>query len=292
MKSAEQTEKIIRETKELVELFLKTNASDLELCKMTNISSSTVGRRLTNKENILIAFPEGGVEIFELVSKKRQENLAKGKALGGQTTLLNHIYTLDENGKFTGCSKIRLDVIFNQKENQDKFFIHLILYFRLHLDTIQELFQFTDEKLNNLLNLTGRFHYALNFLFEHDTKNQRIAKENFIAYYRELINAVRLKDIDKKKRLINLVTDAKAVEIKNNRKSGEVLSNDELETLIRYQIKYALAAKDMSVTFNVSRAHYNKIVINFLDNNKELKSDYESMADYFNLNYKKDRSRG
>ena len=77
MKRSILDEKMIKETRQLVNLFLRTNKSDIELSRMTGISSSTVGRRLTNEFGILKAFPERGAEIYELIKENRQKNLQR-----------------------------------------------------------------------------------------------------------------------------------------------------------------------------------------------------------------------
>ena len=130
-------EQVLRETKLLVRLFLKTNASDEELSKMTGISSSTVGRRLTNRDIILSCFPANGERLFEIVREKRKYNRERGKVIGNQTSVLNN---------FNGTPKLRLDVIYKDERKQLKFLSHLVLTFRAKLPLISELFGFEERK--------------------------------------------------------------------------------------------------------------------------------------------------
>lgn len=282
-------EKMIEETKMLVNLFLETNASDIELSKMTGISSSTVGRRLTNESNILRAFPDKGSSIYELVKGKRQENLQRGKALGGQTSLLNHIYTKDASGKFTGSSKIRLDVVYPNEESQYRFLVHVALTFRLHLDTLSSLLGIDEDELLRKMNEVSPASYeALQFLFCSDIKNQDLAKERFIDYYRELLKAISSKDLKEKRRLINMVTDSKVSEFKKRWKPGDKISDEDLRTLLNYQLKYALTTNTLVYNFNINRPNYQRRVYNLIETEPELKQDYEYLSD-FNSRFRKGR---
>ena len=281
MTSREQDIKIIEETKMLVDLFLKTNASDIELSKKTGISSSTVGRRLTNKDYILKAFPTNGEILFEKIKLKRQENLLKGKALGGQTTLLNHVFTKDEERKVTGSTKLKLDVIFPKEENQNRFLVHISLYFHLHLDTLSLLFQIDEKELFDKLNKISPSSYkSFEYLFKMDDTNQDIARENFLNYYRELINAMRERNLEEKKRLINEVCDKKVLDFRNNHKPGDTILEEDIIALFNYQMKYALSNESIGYMFNIHNKNYAKRINAYLFDKPELKRSYEHVVDY------------
>lgn len=287
MKNIEQEEKIIKETKELVELFLQTNASDIELSKMTGISSSTVGRRLTNTGNILKAFPDKGESLAKQIKEKRQENLKQGKALGGQTTLLNHVYLNTADAKFNSSTRLRLDVLSKDENTVYRILMHAALTFRLHPDTMSDMFQIDEKELyKKLLNVAGNCYEAMMFLFYHDARDQNKAKEEFLNFYRELLNAIRNKDIDDKRRIMSMISDAKAAEFKNReRKSREIMTDDEVLTLVKYHIKYALRTRAMENLFRIHHTTYIDRVYAVLENYDELKSLYEYLADYNKKKY-------
>ena len=178
MRSVSQEEKIIRETKELVELFLQTNASDIELSKMTGISSSTVGRRLTNKKRIIQVYGyKIGEEIYNQVMGIRKNNLQKGKKIGGQKSMLNNVYVKDENGKFSGSTKLRVDVIYDDELLQKHFLFHLALTFKAKPKTIADLFQIDEKKLlEDLIGVSmGGYNSLLNLIY-HDNSDQELVK--------------------------------------------------------------------------------------------------------------------
>lgn len=307
----EQNElKRINETALLCTEFLLTNASDIELSNKTGISSSTVGRRLINQNYIYKAYdivkenlinmglkeeqiPQKTTELFELIQTKRHENLLRGKALGGQTTLLNHVYLKDNEAKFQGVTKLSLNAFYVDVNKQYKFLINAALYFRLHLDTISLLFQIDEkELLDNMLSMGSDCYDSLKALFYNDNKSQDIARKEFVKYYRELLEAIRHKDIEEKKRLISLIGDTNAVNLKNKikeskNKEGYInLTDDDIEVLIKYQLKYSLTSKDVSYIFDINRANYQKRVNQLLENKNDLKNEYENLIIYNESKYK------
>lgn len=288
MKSIRQDEKIINETKNLVELFLQTNASDIELSKMTDISSSTVGRRLTNQDYILKAFPDTGDELFRLIKEKRQDNLLRGKVLGGQTTLLNHVYK--NAGDNNSSIKLSLDAISTNHMISYNYLMHAVLTFRVHLDVLSTLFQIDIKELEqNLLSIaTKHNHYeAMRFLIEHDARDQNRAYADFMYFWKELVNAIRNKNQLELDKLKNVISDAKAKKVRDNHKLSKKLSNEDVYILAKYQVKYALRVRDMENLFGISHVTFNSRLPEVLEYDAELKSLYYYLLDYNENRYKK-----
>ena len=102
-------------------------------------------------------------------------------------------------------------------------------------------------------------------------------------YYHSLLNAARNKDLEERKRLVALIGDSKAVELKKRRNPGDKFTEEDLETLIRYQLKYALTATDLAYIFEINRSTFQKNVKKFLEGREELKKEYEYLMDYNNL---------
>ena len=294
----EEQNKKITETALLCADFLVSNASDIELSGRSQVSSSTVGRRLTNKNYVVSSYfmvifnlekmgypkekiPKSGEELFEIIAKKRQENLLRGKALGGQTTLLNHVYLKNNEGKFDGSTKLRLDVIYHSEESQYRFLIHAALTFRLHSNTLSDLFQMDEKELyEKLIQYANGTYYALMYLFYHDMKDQKVARKEFLNYYGELLNAIRNKDIDGKRRLISVISDKDALEFRKNFQEGNIISEEELIILLKYQLKYALTGDKMESIFLVERKNYQKRVKKLIEKHEDLRLDYENLLDY------------
>lgn len=312
-KKLEDYNKRLNETILLCTEFLLTNLSDIDLSKKTGISSSTVGRRLTkiNQEYIIVSYdrvvenlksagiseeeiPKTSMELFELIQKKRQENLEKGKALGGQTTFLNHVYVRGDNGEFQGVKKLSLNAIYTDTIKQYKFLINAALCFRLHLDTLSVLFQLEEnELLQNMLN-HGNYD-ALTTLFYHDGKDQNVARIEFMNYYREMLEAIRNKNSKEQARLINIISDKNALLLNKRIKEAKEndlsinLSEEDIEVLIRYQLKYYLSARDIAYIFSLDRSNYQRRVTSYLAAYPELKTDYEDLMTWNEYKYRKGR---
>ena len=309
-RKSENINRRINETAILCAEFLLTNESDIELSQKTGISSSTVGRRLTNKNTISLAYDEikekliengkneediplSGSLLFDLISRRRQENLLRGKSLGGQTTLLNHVYNKTADGKFDGSTKIKIDVIYKDLNNQYRFIVHAALTFRLHLDTLSQLLQIDEnELLENMIRIVPNAYDALKYLLYHDVNDQEMARGEFLSYYRELLNAVRTKDVEDKKRLIAVVSDARVAEIRKKREPGGILSDEEMEAIVIYQVKYALTQDAVTAMFDINRGNYSKRLERILANNLSLKQKYDYLSDYNQFKFKEARKNG
>ena len=109
---SDKQKEIMEETVMLVNLFLETNESDILLGERTGISSSTVGRRLTNRDTILKCFPDNGERLYEIIKEKRKNNLQRGKIIGSQASKLNNLEFMNDT------PKLRLDVLYRDERKQ------------------------------------------------------------------------------------------------------------------------------------------------------------------------------
>ena len=159
MVSKEQEEQIIKETRQIVKVFLLTKASDVELAKKFNISSSTIGRRLTNEARILKAFPDNGEKVYDVVKRLRKANSAAGKILGAETSKMMH-------GSDDVKQKLNLSALAREEGKQYGMLRHIILTFRPKLSLVSELFQIDEKELyDNLIKYCSQnkdvFDYVL-----------------------------------------------------------------------------------------------------------------------------------
>ena len=285
MVSREQELNIIEETKLLVDLFLETNLSDIELSKKTGISSSTVGRRLSNKDNYLKAFPTNGEELYERVMTNRQNNLKMAKTIGGQSSILNNIQLRDRNGQFiANVPKLRLDIFCKNHVVEDKMLYFIALTFRAKLPLLSELFGMEEEiiytklcetyyKLHNIDN-----HRTIDYLCYVDPANQDEARINIITYYQNLLNAIRSKDHIMRKMLLESIDDTNVKKIKD--RQNIYLRDEDIEEIIKYQLKYAFDCEKAAAYCGVNASTYRKRLNKYLDINPELKERYEYLAGY------------
>lgn len=272
MVNTKKEQKILDETILLVKMFLETNLSDIELSNRTHISSSTVGRRLTNKDVILKCFPNNGEKIYELIRQMRKSNLKRAKELGSFTSMVNN----NEN-----ITKLRLDAVYKDKLDQVKFLSHLALYFRAKLPLLSNLFNISEkELLNDLIVNDNGCYESLLYLFYQDNFDQELAKSRIIEYYKELINAISKKDIEMHSYLINLIGDSKVIDFKLNHKSSSI-SNEDAINLLMYQLKYSLSNNKMKEKFELDITNYKNMIEKIIKNNEELKERYASLVFFY-----------
>lgn len=282
LKTSEDS-KIINETKLLVNLFLQTNASDLELSRQTGISSSTVGRRLGNKNFIMAAFPENGEEIYKAVSERRTENLLRGKIIGSQVSRMN-------NQSSSEYPKLRLDIFYKDEKKQLLILYHMALTFRVKVPMLAVLFQFDErELLDKLLTLTNgkkTLDRALKYLLECDTTDQELAAKNLIEFYNEFLIALKNGNHDSVKEIISRVTDAKAQDLSHvARDIGDNLTDEEIVIMFNYQLKYALSTIETAGIFGVDRATLQKRFSDYAATDPNLNIRYEALSDYYYKNF-------
>ena len=271
MLSKEQNAKILEETRYLVNLFLETNASDLELEKKTGISSSSIQRRLTNKKRIEEAF-NNDKEIYELVAKRRKENLEKGKIRGGLTSQLNSMYG-KENANNT---KLRLDVFFDNEIAETEFLKNIALTFRANYDTLKELFNYDDDVLTKLF--TGN---AMEYLNSYDNTNQEFAKEEIISYYKSLLKAFKSKKNEEINKILMIINDTWKEDLINKIKSNKILDSNDYNNIFNYQLKYALREHEIEKIFGINKEIYFQNVTIILDSNIIFKNRYDSLKEYY-----------
>lgn len=274
MNTIERQKKIQEETLYLIKIFLQTNESDIELEKRTGISSSTVGRRLTNKAVILQCFSKDGEKIYELIKEKRRKNLERGKILGGQATLL-------KNANSKESLKLRSDILYSDREKQIKFLTHLFLTFRVKLPLITELFDVSEKEiLNDLIKYNPDIYPSILYLFYQDETDQKLAKERVINYYQNLVNSLIKKDKAGINILLREISDSKIVECKKKINMEKNIIDEDIMTILMYQLKYGLSNYIIGEKFGFDSVNYANRVRNIIKDNIELSERYESLMRY------------
>lgn len=280
---------VICQTKLLIDLFLKTNSSDIELSKMTGISASTIGRRLINEQVYRICFGNNYLETYERVRKNRQDNLQKGKEIGGQTTFLNHGYLKNQDGEFNGpIPKLRLDyLIEGTKLSEENFLRRIALHFRLQPATLAKLFQI-DEKsiLDSWSDKSGFAYKSLLYLITMDTTNQMLAQELFMSFYIDALNARKNKNVKRLVELLNIILDKKALELMKREPHSKI--NDEaIGTMISYQLKYALSTSSTAKLFNANKTSFSARCTNYVKDKGSMEKDLRTLQEFHQSLYEK-----
>ena len=274
MVSKEQEEQIIKETRQIVKVFLLTKASDVELAKKFNISSSTIGRRLTNEARILKAFPDNGEKVYDVVKRLRKANSAAGKILGAETSKMMH-------GSDDVKQKLNLSALAREEGKQYGMLRHIILTFRPKLSLVSELFQIDENELyDNLIKYCSQNKDVFDYVFEIESTNQEASRQNILAFYQDFVTAKNSKDIEKYKSTIALIDDSAFKNFRDNHGYHKRMTDDEIMTVMKYQIKYCIGQHVACYTMNISRIEYRDRLKKILEENPELAMQYEQLTTY------------
>jgi len=278
-------QRMINETRIIVEKFLETNASDKTLEQLTGYPASTIGRRLNNKERIMRAFPENGEELYNLIIAKRQENLQKGKIIGSQKAMLNYG---TENQKI---APLLLSILAKSEKIQYQILKNIALTFRAQLPLLSELFQIDEDELLKKLEMHNNLQsvWALDFLFKRDIADQEKAKRDIYNFYNEFLKVRKTKDVVTLEMLRKQIFDYDVTYFLARRQGlestfqgvkQENYTDKEIEMVLRYQLKYALSGDQIQNIFGINRSTYiSGRLPAILEKNPELRTRYEYLCD-------------
>lgn len=248
----------------IVNLFLRTKANDLELHKRTGFSLEEIREILTSEELVKKGFPLNGEELYKEIEKYYDKD---------------RVYVIEKE-KTIYNSGLDIDSLFQKEVNMKKFLLQCALTFRMKLPLLSELLNSPEDVIyNEMIRNSDNIFLALLFLFNSDTTDQIKAKEQFLSFYDSFKEAIKNRDTKKRKELLGIICDEKAHLLSKTRKEGDKISESDLETMLSYQLKYSLTAKDVSDYFNISLHHYVKIVNEYLSAHPEEKLNYEILVD-------------
>lgn len=287
MRSQEQETKILKETTILVKLFLKYNMSDEMLAKGTKLSSSTIQRRLTNKEDIIKIYDnctlDGfvnntnlsyGEYIYELVQQRRKQNLQNAKINGGKSYKENNMAIKDDNGKFIGSKPIMdLKVFYNNSKKTEQenlkqqyvFLLHIMLKFGLRYQSLSEITGIDIETLKHYMDLYN-FNYENSMTLvdrAYFYSNQKQAQENVLKYYEKFKEFKKTNNTAGVKLLIHQIDDSEYMAMKSkyiNSKNYEkkvsrvYLKDEDVLIALKFQLKYCLPTLAVATDLGINRS--------------------------------------
>lgn len=249
-----------------------SDGSDLGLEKVTGISSSTVGRRLTNKEWITYTFPTNGEEIYNIVVEQRKKNGEIAKKNGWQNSLIGNVYSQGIDGKFNGVNGLKLNLFCKDLNSEYELLFKMALTFRLKLDMLTTLFVYSEKEILSRLE-TYKYKNAIEYLFYFDDYNEEVARANFVLFYKRLLKA---KNEETMNRILSELNDLDTESVL----ISDGLQDEEMEIILNYQIKYALSNNEIIKLFNIDRETYNKRLIEFFGTHPNYMFEYKKLADY------------
>lgn len=176
-----------------------------------------------------------------------------------------------------------LYMMFPTKEKRNKFIINSALTFGLRLETLSKIFQIDSKTLKTeLLFKTIYMTESMQALFEIGMNNQEQATSNFIAFYNELVESAKNKDKEKIQEVMEVLKDTKAIKLMKREIPGtSKLTDEEILTILKYQIKYMLGVSQTASYFKIDRGLYAKRVRSLQDNYYDLVSDFDYLSDFY-----------
>jgi len=178
--------------------------------------------------------------------------------------------------------------IYKDTEKQVKFLVHFMLTFRLLPESVSELFGIPFEEVNQMIYYQNASTLGLDYLINHEALDQTIPKQQAVAFYSELVTALKNKDNVKVKVMLNELYDKRALEVAHNREKREEMTDEIIEVTLKYQLKYGLSQEAILSIFNFSRRGYQPKVSEYLNRHPEMQKRYEYLADFMKTN---DRGR-
>jgi len=255
-----KNEKVTEEQKiSVIKMFIDTKLSDKQLEALTGISRSTIDRSLKNLELIEKAFPGKGVEMAEQIAEIRKQNKQNGRVTGGQMSQIKYGNMDQENQNLAGNIKFSLEDFYSQPEKQFKLLIHLMLTFRIKPALLSQIISISEQEI-----IDGIYKYCDNtqmnsfvFLIQNDSyADQVVSVKDVINYLFQFKTARKNKDKIELKRLIDQIDDSQVAMLLSQRTKGSDLSDENIRTILKYQIKYGLHTFKLAELFGLHRGSY------------------------------------
>lgn len=172
----------------------------------------------------------------------------------------------------------KLQKMFPTAKNCNNFIIMSILTFGLTKESIDSLLGVSvDEVLTNYV-YPSNFCESVERRWHHISNSQENAIALFLDLVGDLYQAYLNRDRDAFKEGVSQVTDKLAKNIIDNRKHGDRICDEDILTILKYQIKYALSASRIAVLFKLERKNYIKRINKILELHPEYQEAYESLA--------------
>ncbi len=125
--------------------------------------------------------------------------------------------------------------------------------FRYPLFDVDKLLRegFKEDNMNN-----ARIKDAIDKLFYWSFKDQDAALKEYNDYINALYQAYYNKDLKKIKELVDFINDIPFYQFKENRKDNSPLTNEDIITILRFELKYFYTPVELCAFLNISVKEY------------------------------------
>lgn len=274
-------DKIVRKrVLEAYYLLVEKNKTIKEIANILSTTENTIYRDLTsrlnqmnvlNSELVTSQMLEKASNVLKKHSLYNFVGLASEKEKDAQKLLFKNIYKM-----------------FPTKEKRNKFLTDCILTFGLQAKTISYALGFNEEHFKQSILEDNPKYHNLTTVFNHTMKHQQQAINEFISFIDKLTIASLKNNKEQIVLLLEEISDKKACIIaKRDLSRPTALTDEEIITILKYQIKYMISSIQIEKIFHIENTKYAKRVRKLSDSNPKLVSEFDYITDFYaNNNFK------
>lgn len=176
--------------------------------------------------------------------------------------------------------KEMLERMFPTKEKRMNFMANCALTFGLKLEGLSEVMGEDKGKLYSEF-YKSVYSDCLIFLFNHGFVIQEEAMANFKDFFTRLTDAYLNKDTELIHEVLLEISDKKAMDFRAKHVSGGKISDEEILTILDYQLKYGLPTTVVTQHFKINRNNYYQRVVALEEKYPKQVSNYYYVSDYY-----------
>ena len=182
--------------------------------------------------------------------------------------------------------------MFPTRQKRINFLTNCILTFGLRLETLSHLLGKDVEILAKEIESGNQLYTYISNVFKHGMKNQQEAVMEFESFFERLKVASLTKDKNKITVVLEEISDKEAKKIaKRDLSKLQILTDEEILTILKYQIKYMLSAMQIETIFHIENSNYARRVRKLQEKYPKLVSDFDYLSDFYYMNSRKNQER-
>lgn len=173
--------------------------------------------------------------------------------------------------------------MFPTKEKRNHFLSQCVLTYGLSLDSLCAILGLNKEKtFADLVTKSTKFAESVEKTFKFGMKRQDKASADFILFFTNLSEAYERKNKEEILNVLKKLSDKKAIFIvKRPDPKEKRLTDEQILTILKYQIKYMLQIETIAKIFNIDRGTYSSRVRNLGPEYANLISDFDYLSDFY-----------
>ena len=182
--------------------------------------------------------------------------------------------------------------MFPTRQKRINFLTNCILTFGLRLETLSYLLGKDVEILVKEIESGNQLYTYISNVFKHGMKHQQEAVMEFESFFERLKVASLTKDKNKITIVLEEISDKEAKKIaKRDLSKLQILTDEEILTILKYQIKYMLSAMQIETIFHIENSNYARRVRKLQEKYPKLVSDFDYLSDFYYMNSRKNQER-